>query len=137
MVSAQTTIVRPTEIDDVLVNPGMGIETFQRFQGQPLNEGVRWSEVDRTENRPQDPVAASLHNTRATHAAVIGKGLGRGRARQLSTQPLDEKRPLLNHLSDFHPTRLPVLAQFPQSTFKDTLGDACACADVRGGHSAE
>ncbi len=45
MVSAQTTIVRPTEIDDVLVNPGMGIETFQRFQGQPLNEGVRWSEV--------------------------------------------------------------------------------------------
>ena len=43
--SAQTTVVRPTEIDDILVNPGMGIETFQRFQGQPLNEGVRWSEV--------------------------------------------------------------------------------------------
>src|SRR5689334_5152515 len=45
MLSAQTTVVRPTEIDDILVNPGMGIETFQRFQGQPLNEGVRWSEV--------------------------------------------------------------------------------------------
>jgi Domain of unknown function (DUF4832) len=45
MLSAQTTVVRPTEIDDLLVNPGMGIETFQRFQGQPLNEGVRWSEV--------------------------------------------------------------------------------------------
>ena len=45
LVSAQTTVVRPTEIDDVLVNPGIGIETFQRFQGQPLNEGVRWSEV--------------------------------------------------------------------------------------------
>ena len=29
---AQTTVVRPTEIDDVLVNPGMGIETFQRFK---------------------------------------------------------------------------------------------------------
>ena len=42
--AAQTTIVRPTEIDDVLVNPGMGIETFQRF-GNGLNEGVRWSEV--------------------------------------------------------------------------------------------
>jgi len=42
---AQTTVVRPTEIDDVLVNPGMGIETFQRFNGQPLNEGVQWSEV--------------------------------------------------------------------------------------------
>src|SRR4051812_5591563 len=44
-VSAQTTIVRPTEIDDVLVNPGMGVETFQRFQGQALNDGVDWSEV--------------------------------------------------------------------------------------------
>jgi hypothetical protein len=42
---AQTTVVRPTEIDDVLVNPGMGIETFQRFNGQSLNEGVQWSEV--------------------------------------------------------------------------------------------
>lgn len=42
---AQTTVIRPTEIDDILVNPGMGIETFQRFQGQPPNEGVRWSEV--------------------------------------------------------------------------------------------
>ena len=42
---AQTTIVRPTEIDDLLVNPGMGIETFNRFSGQPINEGVRWSEV--------------------------------------------------------------------------------------------
>ncbi len=43
--AAQTTVVRPTEIDDVLVNPGMGIETFQRFNGQPINEGLRWSEV--------------------------------------------------------------------------------------------
>ena len=43
--SAQTTIVRPTEIDDVLINPGMGIETFNRFSGQALNEGVIWSEV--------------------------------------------------------------------------------------------
>src|SRR3954470_15959409 len=44
-VSAQTTIVRPTETDDILVNPGMGIETFQRFNGQAINDGVRWSEV--------------------------------------------------------------------------------------------
>ena len=43
--SAQTTVVRPAEIDDILVNPGMGIETFQRFNGQPINDGVRWSEV--------------------------------------------------------------------------------------------
>jgi hypothetical protein len=41
----QTTMVRPTEIDEILVNPGMGIETFNRFSGQALNEGVKWSEV--------------------------------------------------------------------------------------------
>jgi hypothetical protein len=41
----QTIIIRPTEIDDILINPGMGIETFNRFSGQPLNEGVKWSEV--------------------------------------------------------------------------------------------
>ena len=43
--AAQNTIVRPTGIDDILVNPGMGIETFNRFSGQALNEGVAWSEV--------------------------------------------------------------------------------------------
>jgi len=43
--AAQNTVVRPTEIDDILVNPGMGIETFNRFSGQALNEGVTWSEV--------------------------------------------------------------------------------------------
>ena len=32
------------EIDDVLVNPGMGIETFQRFNGDAINAGLRWSE---------------------------------------------------------------------------------------------
>jgi hypothetical protein len=45
LATAQTTIVRPNEIDDILVNPGMGIETFNRFAGQTLNEGVTWSEV--------------------------------------------------------------------------------------------
>jgi hypothetical protein len=43
--TAPTTVIRPTEINDVLVNPGMGIETFNRFAGQSLNEGVTWSEV--------------------------------------------------------------------------------------------
>ncbi len=32
--STQTTVVRPTEIGDVLINPGMGIETFNRFSGR-------------------------------------------------------------------------------------------------------
>ncbi len=37
-------VVRPREIHDVLVNPGMGIQTFQRFAGQPINPGLKWSE---------------------------------------------------------------------------------------------
>jgi hypothetical protein len=42
---AQTTvIVRPREIDDVLVNPGIGFMTFQRFNGDALNEGLKWTE---------------------------------------------------------------------------------------------
>jgi hypothetical protein len=41
----QTVRVIPKEIHDVLVNPGMGIQTFQRFRNQPINPGLRWSEV--------------------------------------------------------------------------------------------
>jgi len=40
----ETVVVRPESSDEVLVNPGMGITTFQRFNGQPLNQGLRWSE---------------------------------------------------------------------------------------------
>ena len=40
----ETTILRPKEISDVLVNPGMGIETFQRFNGDAINSGLGWSE---------------------------------------------------------------------------------------------
>ena len=43
-----TVIIRPKEIDDVLVNPGMGIQTFQRFNGDPLNVNQKWSEVGPT-----------------------------------------------------------------------------------------
>ncbi len=32
-------IVRPTEIDDVLVNPGIGFMTFRRTDGLPINPG--------------------------------------------------------------------------------------------------
>jgi hypothetical protein len=39
-----TVVVRPVEIEDVLVNPGMGITTFQRFNGQALNPPFEWSE---------------------------------------------------------------------------------------------
>jgi hypothetical protein len=53
----ETIIVRPKEIDEVLVNPGMGIQTFQRFNGQALNAGLQWSEegptAKLTEGTPQ------------------------------------------------------------------------------------
>ncbi len=37
-------VVRPVEIDDVLTNPGIGFTTFQRFNGDALNEGTGWTE---------------------------------------------------------------------------------------------
>ena len=54
--AAQNKIIRPVEIDDVLVNPGMGIETFQRFNGDALNSPKRWSEEGPTARLQQaDP----------------------------------------------------------------------------------
>lgn len=43
-VCAQTTVVHPARINEVLLNPGMGIQTFQRYNGDPVNRGVEWSE---------------------------------------------------------------------------------------------
>lgn len=37
-------VVRPNVIDDVLVNPGIGFMTFQRFNGDALNVGTKWTE---------------------------------------------------------------------------------------------
>ena len=45
-------IVRPKLIDDLLVNPGIGLQTFQRFDGQPLNPPLTASEEG-----PVDPPA--------------------------------------------------------------------------------
>jgi hypothetical protein len=41
------------ETSEVLVNPGMGIQTFQRFNGDPLNAGLRWSEEGPTARPPE------------------------------------------------------------------------------------
>ncbi len=40
----ETVTVRPKVIDDVLTNPGIGFMTFQRFNGDQLNAGTRWTE---------------------------------------------------------------------------------------------
>jgi hypothetical protein len=37
-------IVKPEEIHDILNNPGIGFMTFQRFNGDKLNEGMGWTE---------------------------------------------------------------------------------------------
>ena len=37
-------MIKPEEINDVLPNPGMGFMTFQRFNGDDLNEGSGWTE---------------------------------------------------------------------------------------------
>jgi hypothetical protein len=42
--AGQTVVVRPQEVDDILTNPGIGFMTFQRFNGDSLNEGKNWTE---------------------------------------------------------------------------------------------
>ncbi len=41
----QTSIVRPVETQEILFNPGMGIQTFERYNGDALFAGVKWSEL--------------------------------------------------------------------------------------------
>ena len=38
------TVIRPVESEEVLVNPGIGFTTFQRFNGDDLNPGIGWTE---------------------------------------------------------------------------------------------
>ena len=58
-----TVVVRPVEIDDVLVNPGMGITTFQRFNGQALNPPFEWSERGPVAVLPQAPEKPDFPDT--------------------------------------------------------------------------
>jgi Domain of unknown function (DUF4832)/Beta-galactosidase len=37
-------VVKPKPFDGVLVNPGVGFTTFQRFNGDSLNAGTKWTE---------------------------------------------------------------------------------------------
>ncbi|MGE5647401.1 MAG: DUF4832 domain-containing protein [Acidobacteriota bacterium] len=47
-----TVIVRPKESNEILVNPGIGFTTFQRFNGDSLNQGTRWTEGYPIEYQP-------------------------------------------------------------------------------------
>jgi hypothetical protein len=53
----KTTVVRPVEIHEALVNPGIGITTFQRFNRQAIYPDLHWSEVgpeSKIEDAPAD-----------------------------------------------------------------------------------
>jgi hypothetical protein len=52
---SKTVVIYPAETDEVLVNPGMGITTFQRFNGQALNKGGTWSEEGPTSKLRDEP----------------------------------------------------------------------------------
>src|SRR5918911_5363316 len=58
-----TVVVRPVESDEVLVNPGMGITTLQRFNGQALNPGLTWSEEGPTAKLPDAAVRPDFPQT--------------------------------------------------------------------------
>src|SRR5262245_56845366 len=46
-------VVRPKESHEVLVHPGIGIHTFQRFNGQQPNPPLKWSELGPEKKLPQ------------------------------------------------------------------------------------
>ena len=60
-------VVRPKEIHDVLVNPGMGITTFQRFNGQEPNPPLKWSEVGPVQKLAQAATPADFPDTSVSY----------------------------------------------------------------------
>src|SRR5262249_4150433 len=66
---AQTNVVvvRPKPIHDVLVNPGMGITTFQRFNGQEPNLPLKWSEVGPVTKLPQAATKPDFPDTSVSY----------------------------------------------------------------------
>ncbi len=51
-VAQDAVVVRPKQTDELLLNPDMGIQTFQRFRNQPIYPGTRWSEVGPMQREP-------------------------------------------------------------------------------------
>ena len=58
-----TVIVRPVSINDVLTNPGMGITTFNRFNGQATNPALEWSEAGPVTKLPQPAAKPDFPDT--------------------------------------------------------------------------
>src|SRR5579863_7453946 len=114
LAQSDTVIVRPQEIHDVLVNPGMGITTFQRFNGDAINPGRKWSEqgpeskVQQADPKPDFPETSvayfrwfwsQLEPERGKYRwDIIDLALDEARARRQTLafrmMPYDEKHPL-------------------------------------------
>ncbi len=110
----RSVVVRPREIQDVLVNPGMGMQTFQRFAGQPLNDGTRWSEEGPIEGQPTPSVAPDFPESSISYCRwfwsalepakgkvrweVVDSALAEARAHgqtlAIRLMPYDEEHPL-------------------------------------------
>jgi len=110
----ETVVVRPKPIDDVLVNPGMGIETFQRFNGQALNAGLGWSEEGPTAKLSEGTSASDFPGSSISYCRwfwqelepeqgkvrweIIDQALSEahahGQALAIRLMPYDQKHPL-------------------------------------------
>src|SRR3989454_6126533 len=66
-------VIRPKEIHDALVNPGMGITTFQRFNGQEPNPPLKWSEVGPVAKLPQAPTKPDFPDTSISYSVFCLK----------------------------------------------------------------
>ncbi len=57
LAQSPTIVIRPKEFHGLLTNPGMGIQTFQRFRSQNIYPDLRWSEVG-----PEKPMSDAQGN---------------------------------------------------------------------------
>ncbi|RPI29388.1 MAG: DUF4832 domain-containing protein [Acidobacteria bacterium] len=112
--SQNTTVVRPREIKDVLVNPGMGITTFQRFNRQAIYPDLRWSEVGPEKAEPDSPSPVNFPGTSVAYLrwfwyqlepeqgrynwdiidGALEQARSHGQQLQLRVMPYDQKSPL-------------------------------------------
>jgi hypothetical protein len=68
-------VVRPQEINNILVNPGIGLETFQRFNGDALNSGLTWSEAGPTTRLKPAPTKAACPGSSISYCRWFWKTL--------------------------------------------------------------
>lgn len=73
----QMTVVKPPESDRVLNNPGIGFTTFQRFNGDRLNDGTGWTEglPIATFNQPARLAAHGYPNTSVAYLRLYWRFL--------------------------------------------------------------